>query len=214
MLEILEDIRELIVGNNRLPVFQNFARSQGFQFRRRFNPAALPLDLLSTQLFSSSSDRKAIKGIVIKALPKLNVHAQIFDLIIYSTWGKRETTVWLFDFDSLKLPNFHIQPKGSMERISGMFKSSEWSYVNEEFASKFNLSTTDHNKMQMLFTEQFADVAVGMENYHIEAKGKHLMLYRPNSTADIGDMHRNLLYGKELVEIIIHDDELHKRDRY
>lgn len=214
MIEILEDIKELLLGNNRLAEYHSFARSQGFRFRRKYNPAALPLEILDTHLFRSTSRRKAIKGLAIKSYDKLQVHAQIFDLVVYNAWGKRETTVWLFDFDKILLPTFHIAPKSSLERLSGIFSSSDWSYVSSEFADKFNLETHHINKMQMLFTEQFADAVLGMKSCHVEANGKHLLIYDPNSMADPAEMHRNLLYGKEMAEIILHDDQLHKRDQY
>jgi len=205
MLEFLEDIGDIIFGNKRLEAYKHFASSKDFRLKRKHNPEILPIDVLSMELFKQNRKKRGIKGLIYKNDTTLDILTQIFDLNYYNDLGKKTTTVFVFEHDDMHLPSFIISPKSSFGKIGNLFSSNEWADVNKEFASSFDVQTSDINMMQMMLTFQFADVMLNMKDYTVEGNGKHLAIYRKYHTTDIIDMDNIYLDGLELMDIILHD---------
>lgn len=205
MLEFLEDIGDIIFGNKRLEAYKHFARTKDFRVKRKHNPEILPFDVLSMQLLKQNRKKRGIKGLIYKNDTKLNILTQIFDLNYYNDLGKKTTTVFVFEHEDMQLPSFIISPKSSLGKIGNLFSSNEWSDVNKEFASNFEVQTSDINEMQMLLTFQFAEVMLNIPDYTVEGNGKHLAIYRKYHTTDIIDMDNIYMDGLELMDIILHD---------
>jgi len=205
MLEFLEDIGDIFFGNKRLEAYKHFARSKDFRTKRKHNPEILPIDVLSMRLFKQNRTKRSIKGLIYKKDTELDILTQIFDLHYYNDLGKKTTTVFVFEHEDMHLPNFIISPKSSFGKIGNLFSSSGWEDVNKEFASSFDVETSDINEMQMLLTFQFAEVMLNMPDYTVEGKGKHLAIYRKFHTTDIIDMDNIYMDGLELMDIILHD---------
>lgn len=205
MLEFLEDIGDLIFGNKRLDVYKHFAIRKDFQLKRKHNPEILPIDILSMDLFRQNRKKRAIKGLIYRKENDLNTLTQIFDLQNYNDLGKKSTTVYVFENEDMHIPHFVITPKSSFGKLGSIFSSSEWSDVNKDFASSFDVKTVDMNDLQMMLTIQFAEVMLNLENYTVEGNGNHIAIYRKNHITDIIDMDNVYLDGLELMDIILHD---------
>lgn len=205
MIEILEEIGDIIFGNKRLDTYRHFATSKDFRLRRKHNPETLPIDVLSMQLFKENRKKRAIKGFIFKRETQPEVLSQIFDLIVYTEFGKRNTTIYLYENEKMHLPYFHVKPKSGFSKLGNIFTSNDWSYVNRDFARQFEVETTDINEMQMMLTEQFADVLLHLQDHHVEGNGHHLIVYKRNQATDIIDMDNIYLDGLELIDIILHD---------
>lgn len=205
MLEFLEELTDIIFGNKRFEAYKHFARSKDFRLERKHNPEILPVDVLSMQLFKENRKKRGIKGLIYKNDTRLNILTQIFDLNYYNDLGKKTTTVFVFEHDDMQLPKFIISPKSSFGKIGNLFSSNEWSDVNSDFASAFNVETSDINIMQMMLTFQFAEVMLNMKDYTVEGNGKHLIIYQKYHTTDIIDMDNIYMDGLEILDIILHD---------
>ena len=205
MLEFFEEIGDIIFGNKRLEAYKHFAQSKDFRLKRKHNPEVLPIDVLSMQLFKQHRKKRAIKGLIYRKDPKLNILTQIFDLNNYNDLGKKITTVYLFEYDDMHLPHFIITPKSSFDKLGNLFSSSDWSDVNKDFASSFNVEASDINEMQMMLTIQFAELMLQLKDYTVEGNGTHLVIYRKYHSTDIIDMDNVYLDGLELMDIILHD---------
>lgn len=205
MLEFFEEIGDLIFGNRRLEAYKHFARSKDFRLKRKHNPEILPIDVLSMQLFKENRKKRAIKGLIYRKEPKLNILSQIFDLNYYNDLGKKTTTVYLFEYDDMHLSHFIITPKSNFGKLGNIFSSSEWSDVNKDFASSFEVVASDINEMQMMLTIQFAEVMLELKDYIVEGNGTHIAIYRKFHSTDIIDMDNVYLDGLKLMDIILHD---------
>lgn len=205
MLEFFDEIVDIIFGNKRLEAYKHFARSKDFRLKRKHNPEELPIDVLGMDLFQQNRKNRRIKVLIYRNELKLNTLIQIFDLNNYNDLEKKTTTVFLFKYDDMNLPHFIITPKSSFGKLGNIFSSSEWSDVNKDFASSFNVDASDINEMQMMLTIQFAELMLQLKDYTVEGNGTHLAIYRKNHTTDIIDMDNVYLDGLELMDIILHD---------
>ncbi len=205
MLEFLEDIKDIIFGNKRLEAYRHFASRKDFKLKRKHNPELLPTDILTMDLFREKRRNRAIKGMIYRKENDLNILSQIFDLHHYNDLGKKSTTVYVFENDDMHIPHFVITPKSNFGKIGSIFSSSEWADVNKDFANSFDVKTVDINDMQMMLTLQFAEVMLNMQDFTVEGRGNHIVIYRKNHTTDIIDMDNVYLDGLDLMDIILHD---------
>lgn len=205
MLDILEEIGEIVFGNKRLDSLRHFAEHKQFSIKRRHNPEVLPINVLSMEIFKQSRKKRNIKGMLWKQEPTLKVMSQIFDLIYYGDFGKKVTTIFLYEQDDMQLPQFIVKPKSNLSRISNLFSANDWSYVDKEFARSFSVETEEINTMQMILTLQFAEAMLNFKEYTVEGKGNHLIVYRRFHDIDIVDMDNVYQLGLELLDVILHD---------
>jgi hypothetical protein len=204
LLEILEDLSDAIFGDKRVDALQHFAKHQGFKFRRKVNPDLLPLEVQRLDLFSQNRKKsRSIKGFLHKQETKPNILGQIFDYGIEGSTSR--TTVYLMQSKQLDLPPFKIEPKSHLSRLNVFTSKSEWSDVDRDFGSKYEVTSDDLNTMRMLITIQFAEVVNELDEYTIEGVDDYLLIYQPKHQEDIIRMDNIYGLAVELADIILHD---------
>lgn len=204
MREFLEDIGDLVFGNKRLSIYQHFAQSKGFSYKRKVVPELLPAPVQSFSVFNRKKSQ-SIKGFVYKKEVGLNVLGQVFDYHLNGDFGKKSTTIYLFESKALDLPVFKITPRGHFSRLGNLFRSNKWVNVDKSFNERFEVTSQDETVMHMIITEQFAEVLLHLGDYYVEGNADFLAIYRPNEVTDIIDMDNVYQAGLELVDIILHD---------
>ncbi|MEE9438449.1 MAG: hypothetical protein V3V14_05570 [Saprospiraceae bacterium] len=204
MIDFLEDLGDSIFGNRRISNFKHFAYEKGFKFKRRVNPTGLDTDIKNMEFFDGKR-RKSIKGYIYKSVANLSLFTQIFDYTYTNDFGKKTTTVFTFECESLDLPKYAIKPKSSLSRLGSIFSSSEWSDLDAEFDKMFSIETDNLPRMQMTVTIQFAEVMKSLPGFTVEGIGYFMVLYKKNSKIDIIDMDNVYDAGLELIDIIIND---------
>lgn len=204
MIDFFDDIGDLIFGNKRLDELKHFARSKGFQMKRKVKTTGLHLDIQGMNFFEGKK-RKTIKGYLYKKDNEYNSLNQIFDYYYAGDLGTYTTSIFLYNCTALSLPQFNIKPKGSLSKLGNIFSWTEWSDVNRNFDKDYVIESKDMNYMRMMITTQFTDVMLRLGDFTLEGKGDYLVLYKKHTKADIVDMDNIYDYGLEILDIILND---------
>jgi len=206
MFELLEDIKELFVGDKRMSALRHFARAKEFQFVRKVDPYSLPLEVQKMSFFEGNRSR-SLKGLLTKNIPSKNVKARIFDYNHYHEFGNKATTVFLYECSEMMMPKFSITARNTFGRLGSIFNSTEWSSLNKEFDNEFEITSANMNWARMHFTIQFAETMLQLKGYNVECRDNYLALYRKHhqvDTIDMDNLHDDMI---ELISII-NDDPL------
>ena len=205
MIDFLEELGDMIFGNQRLDALKHFAEAKDFQIKRKANAQKLPIEVQKMEFFQGKR-KKSIKGFLYKEDSKFDALNQIFDYYYSGDYGTTTTTLFLYGSEMLDLPTFSITPKGGFSKLGSIFSNTEWSVVNPDFDKAFKVESSDLNFMRMMITIQFADVLLGLQNFTVEGSGNYLAIYKKGAKVDIVDMDNVYDDGLELLDIILHDN--------
>jgi len=206
MLEILEDIAELFVGNKRQSALRHFARQKGFSYIRRLDPYQLPAAVRQLGFADSKKKKKSLRGVLTKQLSDNGIFVTIFDYVHYHDFGPKTTTVYMYEVTDLDVPSFAVRPRNPLSKIGSIFSSSEWSEVNKQFDRGWTVESADMNHMRMTITFQFAEEIIKLPDWHVEGVGPYIVGYRMHEATDIIDMDNAHDVMLELIDIIGHDN--------
>lgn len=204
LIDFLDDVGDLVFGNKRLDELRHFARSKGFQIRRKVRAEQLHMDVQNMHFYEGKK-RKAIKGYLYKKDQKFNSLNQIFDYYYHGDYGTSTTSIFMYQCDDLDLPKFSIKPKGGLSKLGNIFSSTEWSEVDRNFDKEFVVESPNMNEMRMMVTMHFTEVMLRLTGYTLEGNGDYLVLYKKNKKTDIIDMDNIYDDGFEILDIIIND---------
>lgn len=198
IFNILEDLKDAFFGNKRMEELRHFANSKSFQLSRRADPQSLSKSLKELDIFTFQKNM-TIKGLLTKQEPRFTVTGQIFDYYTQH-FTTIATTVYLFHTNSLQVPQFKIEPKGTMKR---MFTSGEFSHIDKDFSKMYEVTSNDMNFMRMNITIQFAELMKKLDGFVLEGNDEFLVLYKQGSLSDIVDMDNIYDTGLAFIEIIV-----------
>lgn len=204
MLEFFDEIKDFLFDNRRVEGYKHFARTQGFDFKKKVSPDVLPSELKKMDYFNGKK-KLLIKGFIYKSIEPHPVNLHIYDLVNRREIGSKTTTSFLYYCPELKLPQFSIKPRGGISKIGSIFTGTEWAEYHPEFDKEFIVSSQNMNYLRMAMTTQFTDVMLNIKNYIVEGLGNYMLIYRPNHITDIIHMDNVYEAGLELIDIILTD---------
>ncbi len=200
-MNIIEEIKDLIFGNNRIEELKHYAKSNKWGFSKRIKMSQIPDKVRHLEFIKNNSDR-AIKGFLYQDLN--GGLRYIYDLNNRNEIGFKSTTIFHIRADQLKLPQFIISPKSTMQRFGNVFTSNEWNDVDKEFGNNFEVRSNNMNAMRMMITIQVAEIINKLNFCTIEGIDNHLIFYRQNTSISTTEFDRMSKLGIDLIENIIY----------
>ena len=202
MLDILEDIAELFVGNKRQSALKHFARQKDFAYTRRLDPYLLPAEVRQLGFADSKKKKKSLRGVLTKRMSAKGMFVTIFDYVHYHDFGPKTTTVYMYECEGLAVPSFAVRPRTPLSKIGSIFSTTEWSDVSKQFDRGWTVESADMNHMRMTITFQFADEIAKLPELTVEGVGKYIVGYVMHQATDIIDMDNTHDVMLELIDIM------------
>jgi hypothetical protein len=203
MIDIFDDIKDIVFGNQRLNQIKDFGQQHHFGYSRRVSMNDLPAVFESVEFFKGER-KKSIKGFLYRSELDERAIGYIYDYLYYSEFGRKTTTVFHFKIEKLNLPYFIVKPRSGLHKISSIFNSTEWNELDKNFDNQFTVASDNMNFMRMNLTIQFAEILLRHKTFAVEGLGDHLFVYDKNNTIDIDKFIPIYKDGLELLDIILH----------
>ena len=203
--DFLEDARDALFGNERQMDLREIAQQSGFRFKKRLSFEKLDLKARSFPLFRKAK-RKRISNVLSRREEELKADIQVMDTYKEGDFGKHTTTVILVKSPLLELPEFHIRPKRTTEKITGLFFTNAPGLARyPEFSKIYHVESPDTDWLDFNITEKLVDLLMLSKQIQVHGKGIHLCIYeggkeqKPEKILSFVDL------ALDIVRVILYD---------
>ncbi len=204
--ELFEDLKDSLLGNERLSEMMQFADKNGFEFKKRIPFAKMDYELKSFKFFKGKGNKK-VRNVMQRDSKALKAEIFLFDYTFQNDYKKTSSTCIILESELFKLPKFRIQPKKKGSFFSRFFsRKTNLGLEYPEFDKSFLLTGLEDDYIPFFLTPQLVDLMLSEPTLTIEGHKKYLLIYEKNKVKAIEDLLPFYDLGLDMSHILLFDN--------
>ncbi len=200
MKEQLQILIDKFIPNERKEAYADFARENGFDFRRRASLSRQEFGLRGFKIIQSKYWNELI-GIVTKEIPELNSVIRIYDYQSSTNGGHHTTTIIEIKCNSLDLDKFIIHPKSRIKKLKSLLVDPD-----NDFHEYYSIESTDPEFIIDDIGEANLTLINNYKKLRIEGEGQFILIYMKYKKIKIYELKEYYRFALSFLDNLLTED--------